>query len=169
MATQPPIIGAFTDSRDGQVYKTVKLKDDNTWMAQNFNFDAGEGCFFYENDAGKGSIYGRMYTWDAATRACPRGWRLPTQDEVIRLENLYGGHSSSYNALIKDGISGFNALLGGTKVGGDHGFYDLGKTGYYALGSNKDLLYAFDAINAWMGINHRGINTNAISCRYIKE
>lgn len=78
--------GEFTDARDGQVYKTIKIcdKDNNncqTWMAENLNyaykgvkFDNG----FNTSDstswcgggsgtiAGDCSIYGRLYTWAAA-------------------------------------------------------------------------------------------------------
>jgi hypothetical protein len=29
---------AFTDRRDGRVYKTVKMPDGKTWMAENLNY-----------------------------------------------------------------------------------------------------------------------------------
>jgi hypothetical protein len=40
-------IGTFTDSRDGQTYKTFSFKNaltgtTVTWMAQNLNYSAGE-------------------------------------------------------------------------------------------------------------------------------
>ena len=78
--------GTMTDTRDGQVYKTVKIcdKDNNncqTWMAENLNY-AYKGVKFdngyYTSDstswcgggsgtiAGDCSIYGRLYTWTAA-------------------------------------------------------------------------------------------------------
>ncbi|MCQ2054120.1 MAG: fibrobacter succinogenes major paralogous domain-containing protein [Fibrobacter sp.] len=75
--------GEFTDSRDGQVYKTVKIcdkenKNCQTWMAENLNYryvgvkynyngytsDSTSWC--YDNDPSKCATYGRLYTWAAA-------------------------------------------------------------------------------------------------------
>ncbi|MCQ2122412.1 MAG: fibrobacter succinogenes major paralogous domain-containing protein, partial [Fibrobacter sp.] len=71
--------GEILDTRDYQVYKTVKICNDDksscqTWMAQNLNYDPGNvssmgeyawsGC--YDDAASNCSKYGRLYTWAAA-------------------------------------------------------------------------------------------------------
>lgn len=102
----------FTGPRDGQEYKTVELFG-QVWLAQNLNFDAEEGCCFYDTDPKIGETYGRLYTWEAACNACPPEWRLPTKKEWDELVDNFGGSKEAYHALIDNGVSGFNGLLGG--------------------------------------------------------
>lgn len=134
-------LNQFVDPRDGQTYKTVELAG-NTWMAENLNFDVGEGCWFYDDEPKNGEKYGRLYTWEAAKRACPPGWRLPRSTEVKGLQVYFESYAAAYKALIEGGPSGFNALLGGLRV--SYGVYaDLGRTGYYWSATE------FDADCAW--------------------
>ena len=135
--------GILIDSRDGQEYKTVKLKDGKVWMAQNLNFDIGEEC--WESSGYK--EYGRLYTWESAQRACPPCWHLPSDQEWWEMSKHYGmafnrdegqqknisngAGKSAYKSLIKDGgDSGFSALLGGYRS--TNGSFDyLGFDGSY--------------------------------------
>jgi uncharacterized protein (TIGR02145 family) len=156
---------SFTDLRDGKTYKTVKLLG-KTWLAENLNFDAGKGCWFYDNNLKNGKKYGRLYTWEAAKKACPPGWRLPTDEEwqafAMHFGGCYDGENGkkigdpqkAYQALIKDGDSGFAALLGGhCHIFGSFlalsalGFYwsaterGGGDAYYYEFGSDGQSLY----------------------------
>lgn len=66
-----PQFGTFTDSRDGQTYKTVKIGCDE-WLAENFRFKVD------------GEMNG-FYTYEAARNAVPEGWHIPSQHEFEAL------------------------------------------------------------------------------------
>lgn len=109
----------------GRTYKTIKLNG-QLWLAENLDYDVGEGCWCYEDKEENCAEYGRLYDWEAAKKACRalgEGWRLPEHGEWKELAMTHGGLNDSYGvrgnpdraylALIKDGSSGFDALLGG--------------------------------------------------------
>jgi uncharacterized protein (TIGR02145 family)/uncharacterized repeat protein (TIGR02543 family) len=131
---------SFTDERDGQSYRTVRIGD-LTWMAENLNY-AGHilgisAC--YGNNASNCERYGRLYDWDAAMGACPAGWRLPTDADWNDLvttaggANVAGGRLKSRGGWSSTGNGtdefGFSALPGGT--GWSSGFRPVGSWGYW--------------------------------------
>ena len=144
----------FTDPRDGERYKVVKLLDGNWWLAENLRFKI-DGSFCYDNDEDNCKKYGRLYTWEAAQQACPKGWHLPSKDEIDSLIKIYdgkgralimnlieGGRKTAFKHLIKGGESGFDALLGGNCY--THGtFLSLGARGYYWSATETDGGYAY--------------------------
>jgi uncharacterized protein (TIGR02145 family) len=76
--------GTFTDERDGKEYRTVEMPGGKVWMAQNLNYEI-KNSWCYPNDEYIGKTYGRLYTWDAAMKACPTGWRLPSKFDWMNL------------------------------------------------------------------------------------
>lgn len=108
-----PGTNEMVDPRDGQNYRTVHLVG-LWWMADNLNFDIGEGCCHYMDRSDLGATYGRLYTLDAALAACPPGWHLSTDEEWALLQEEYGG-LDAYTALMTGGESGFDAKLGGVR------------------------------------------------------
>jgi uncharacterized protein (TIGR02145 family)/uncharacterized repeat protein (TIGR02543 family) len=126
-------VPTFTDNRDGKKYTKITVGG-QTWMAENLNY-AAEGSKCYENNAGNCEQYGRLYNWEAAKKACPAGWHLPSDAEWTTLENAVGGSKTAGMKLkstagwSKDGNGtddyGFAALPGGIgSSDGKFGFAD---------------------------------------------
>nr|WP_290729296.1 fibrobacter succinogenes major paralogous domain-containing protein [Fibrobacter sp. UBA3629] len=113
----------LTDTRDGQVYRTVTIGD-QVWMAENLNFET-DSSYCYNDSAEYCAKYGRLYEWSAAMDACPSGWHLPDTAEWRMLLAAVGGDSIAGMKL--KSTSGWNSNGNGTD---DFGFTVLPAGGW---------------------------------------
>jgi uncharacterized protein (TIGR02145 family) len=140
-----PSFGTFTDTRDGQTYRTVVIGG-KKWMAQNLNYRTTSGSWCYNDSVSYCDKYGRLYNWNAAIKACPAGYHLPSNrewDESLTKTADYHGvgkklkSKSGWNDYKdKNGNGtddfGFSALPGGCRVTNGR-FDDVGNFGYWWL------------------------------------
>jgi len=162
----------------GQTYKIVRIGS-QIWMAQNLNYAVeGSVCYgesgplwcYSENGIPQQAEikancakYGRLYDWNAAMKACPKGWHLPTSaewDKLLRLADGDKGTKSPHKSKIagkflkakfgwknnsdKPGngtdIFGFAALPGGFYSEGNDGLscYNVGRYGKWWSASESN-------------------------------
>ncbi|MBP1670026.1 MAG: hypothetical protein H6Q21_2392, partial [Bacteroidetes bacterium] len=126
------LIAELYDDRDRQFYDVVKIGN-QWWMAENLNFNAGSGSSFYNGNIYNGPVYGRLYSWPAASNSCPSGWHLPSDREWMILEVTLGidpavvGNTDWRGTGIRaklepKGTTGFDLLYAGFMA--PEGYYD---------------------------------------------
>ena len=101
--TPPSASGEWKDSRDGNVYGWVRYGD-TEWMTENFKYDTKvyADCNDYIdeddwklwatqsfNDKNRAK-FGMYYSQAGAKAACPNGWRIPTDEDWQKLEQIMG-------------------------------------------------------------------------------
>jgi len=93
------VYGKLVDERDGQEYRTVVIGDD-TWMADNLNYDIVEDGKSRTVVRGSHPEYGRYYSYSQGLKeACPEGWHLPRYVEFRKLLQAVGPSDSIGNLL----------------------------------------------------------------------
>jgi len=181
--------GYFTDPRDNKIYNTITLNNEKEWLAKNINFVTKDGSFLYDNDISNGEKYGRLYTREAALKACPPGWKLPTATDWKNLIEHYGklylnfddakkgkrnGLDGAYGSLISNGKSGFSASLGGVyyPFNKTFGFQDQeeGSGAYWSeTPFNSQEIFTYTFHGHQRVVYQDKCNKNwGISCRYVK-
>jgi uncharacterized protein (TIGR02145 family) len=159
--------GSFTDPRDGKEYKTVKIGE-QIWMAQNLNFNTnGSSCYGFFNKDSNCQKYGRLYDWNTARKACPNGWRLPSDADWTALESTVGGETTAGTKL--KSLSGWNrngngtddfdfaALPGGYGFSGGS-FNDVGNNGRWWSSTTTITREGINVIYRGMVHNHSSLN-----------
>jgi len=159
--------GTFTDSRDGKVYKTIKIGN-QTWLAENLAYlpavnssneaSTTEPRYYVYDYQGNDLIeakansnfqtYGVLYNYEAAKIAPPAGWHLPTDEEWKQLEMFLG---MSQEEADDHGNRGTDE---GDKLKSTSGWDDNGngnnQSGFNALpGGIRDYNGGFSVIGEW--------------------
>jgi len=169
-------------NRSGTVASSKRMADGKEWTTSNLNVSTSSS-YCYDNAESNCRRYGRLYAWESAQRVCQSlgdGWRLPTDIEWRQMAKYYGGvgndspekGKATYTALLSDGTSGFNAVLGGNRsVDGkyerleEHGFYwtasenDSITAPFYNFGKGSQALYR----------QPQGQKQMAVSVRCVRE
>lgn len=176
------LLGLAADvAADGPPAK--RMADGRQWTTRNLDVDAAPSSC-YDGSAANCRKYGRLYTWDAAQRACLAlgdGWRLPTNDEWRALGIAYGGiredtadkGRAAYEALIVGGGSGFDAVHGGGRNDKDLQYQRLDAHGFYWTATETDAatawFYNFGRNGVSMGRHAGGEKLSAFAVRCIRD
>jgi len=181
-----PSFGTFTDTRDGQTYKTVKIGA-QTWMARNINYQIKSGSWCYNDSASYCKQYGRLYDWKTAKTVCPAGWKLPSREDWNILFASAGGEDIAGKKLKSksgwnnrdDGKSGngmddygFSALPGGDRYSGGN-FYSTGNYGNWwsaTEGSDgnaytRGMYYDYDHVYEFNFVKSLGFSVRCVADR----
>jgi len=161
------------DPRDNQRYNAVKIGD-YVWMSKNLNYDPGIFQSSWCNDCKK---YGRLYDWDAAKKACPSGWHLPSRMEWNDLIRTAGYASRLRSARWSNGADDFEfaALPGGYLFSSGlmgSNFHKTGEAGYWWTSSDDG---NGTAIGKYMGSDYDDIpewsqrKTQGFSVRCVQD
>lgn len=169
-----PQMGTMRDSRDGHSYRTV-LIGSLTWLADNVAFNvAGSAC--YDNKPENCAKYGRLYTFEAANKACPNGWHLPDNDEWKRfnkfIEDSDGKEAAWVSLKSRDKWNGsdrygFDIVPAGKAT---DEFLELGVSAHFWTATSEDGdAYAWHLAPPGDFSRDFDVSTNMYSVRCIKD
>lgn len=194
---------------EGNLYDIVQIGD-QFWMAENLrttmyndgkaiplveNYDEWANLTlpaytWYNNDASNADNFGALYNWYVleSEKLCPEGWHVPSDEEWIALESLFGGADLAGRAMKEEGTafwktpnleannkSGFTARPGGYRS--YNGTFNLMRTsGYWWSTSEKSwygsppkVLYRYLLYDGVGLPRHIAEKTNGFSVRCVKN
>jgi len=131
----------LVDSRDGNIYRTITIQG-MTWMTENLRYKAPSGAYYFDNDPRNIPIYGVLYEWKTATKACPAGWHLPSGEEFQNLVsyNDQNDDKDGWRSLTSDPAS-FSIQLAGMQDW-EGTFSEMDESGYYWTSTEYDKEHA---------------------------
>lgn len=179
-SAQQPIV---LKDRDGNVYQLKVMPDNLVWMTRNLALQTKDSWCF--NDSSYYCVqYGRLYTWQSAQEACGmlgEGWRLPSNEEWQRMVKHFGGvrddskdgGKAAFVALMADGRSGLDIVLGGNREADGKGYARLNAHGFYwtstATSDGTAWLYNFGRGGRIVNRHEDANKQEAVSTRCVKN
>ena len=172
--------------------RTVTIGN-QVWMAENLNIDT-EDSWCYDNNPEMCAKYGRLYTWEAAMKACPSGWRLPSHEDWMTLfdtidETGFGpgfgmdvggiklkcvdGWEDDPKVTKSEDVYGFSAFPAGEGEKDGEKFHGMGR--YTKFWSTEEKSFSEDAYAMVLSYNHDEARyldykkTDAYSVRCVKD
>lgn len=88
---------AFVDTRDSKVYYTSTIGQLEWYKNNNSYYTDGSETLEmanYLNEPAMGDILGGFYTFESAKKACPEGWRLPSEADWTTTAKILANDSS---------------------------------------------------------------------------
>jgi len=176
--------GGLKDSRDGQVYRTVRIGKQN-WMAENLAYMPADGHGAWAQEGGTDSTekYGLHYSWTTAMKLddvwahrawpgsdslhqgiCPDGWHLPNYaewEELALFVERVADLSQKTLTPLPDSVN-TGSLLKARNAWGE-GYKGLDSHGFRALpsGHRYDSTYAVGS-SAYFWTSHTSNDTLSI-------
>lgn len=137
-------LGSLRDARDGRRYATVAIGT-QTWLSEDLAYPL-DGSRCYDDLAKNCRLRGRLYDWSSAQRACPEGWRLPSDSDWSVLEAAAGGRDRAGKALrTTDGWS----LEGNADFSGDDLYGFRGSVTGYFQAARREFLFGSTGAYFW--------------------
>jgi uncharacterized protein (TIGR02145 family) len=166
-----------THYNDGTDITNVTV--DATWAA----LTTEAYCWYSNNYATYGSVYGALYNWYAVNtgKLAPTGWTVATDTAWTALTTYLGGESVAGDKLksitgwaTNTGTNevGFTALPGGYRSFNDGSFYNVGGNGYWWSSTeySTDLAWSrfmyYDKGNVYRGIYSKNYGFSVRCIRY---
>ena len=155
------LTGVYVDERDGQEYLTIQIGA-QTWMAENLNYNTSIGCACNQNIEINCHNYGKLYNWEAAQKAVPKGWHLPSKydyEQLISNIDYYDGLKLKEQLIGENGKLGFNCIspIRHDGVGQQFFLYYWTSTKYFVHGPGAS--YAFIVYNYVSNYNDESIRS----------
>lgn len=145
--TQKPTYKTMVDTRDGQKYSYTTIRD-RYWLTENMRYNI-EGSKL--NPENPDTLFGRLYNWEQAVKACPDGWVLTSNPDWIVLESRVTSDAlqddlfkkgrfrgdnvqalKSKNYWLTPGIDSLGVkFLPAGRGGGPKNFFGLGKLAFF--------------------------------------
>ncbi len=119
---------------DGYEYTAIDING-KLWFTENLRTsitakDEPLMAYSYDGYLENSKVYGKLYKYKDAIRACPTGWRLPTKQEWRELVTFFGNNETAYLKLIQDGESKMELMFAGY-MSSDNTYTRLNNMGAY--------------------------------------